>query len=62
MKKLCVHDNIITFVNDGQHHEVAKLSDVELVQRLMDDPQVSEEIRALSRIVLLLATQHIRHR
>jgi len=61
MKKLHVKDNIITFVDsDDQKRDKSPADDIELVKRLVENPQVPEELRALSRLVLLLATQNTR--
>ena len=56
MKKLHIRDNIITFVTDTAKPETP-LSDIELVLRLANDPHAHEEVRALARLVHLLATQ-----
>lgn len=58
MKRLHIEDNIMTFIDDGEPDtKKESLSDVELVRRLIANPDVSDEIRALARLVHLLATQ-----
>ena len=55
MKRMVINGHVITFEDNGQQPNV--LSDRDYVRRLLDLPDVSEELRALARLVLELSTE-----
>lgn len=59
MKQIQVEGRIITFREiDSNVDLVHGATDEELVRNLLENPNVSEELRALSRLVLFLVTNN----